>query len=416
MNDVLIIGAGLAGLMAGLQATRSGKQVNVMAKGWGATHWLSGCIDVLGYYPVDDTTAVTSPAAAVARLIEAEPHHPYALVGLERLEAALDLFKAVCAEAGYPMQGSLDRNWLLPSGVGTFRPTCLAPETMLAGDLSQDTPMLIVGFKQLMDFFPNVVADNLDAQGIPASYAVLDLKRLEARNFTTPMKMAQLMEDDALLQDVVAALRPQLGSAARVGFPAVLGLDKGMDVKQRLESALQRPVFEIPSITPSVPGIRLHRILSAAIVRGGGRVDAGLEALGAETDGKRVTAVHSQASARTWRRRADQVILATGGLLGGGITTDYAGSIREVIFDLPVTAPESRVDWFHRDFLDKRGHPIYRSGIKVNTAFQPVNGGGAPLYDNLYVAGTTLAHNEVIRERSFEGVALSTGYAAAQML
>jgi hypothetical protein len=32
------------------------------------------------------------------------------------------------------------------------------------------------------------------------------------------------------------------------------------------------------------------------------------------------------------------------------------------------------------------------------------------VYENVLAAGTTLAHAEVIRERSREGVALATGY------
>jgi len=52
----------------------------------------------------------------------------------------------------------------------------------------------------------------------------------------------------------------------------------------------------------------------------------------------------------------------------------------------------------------------------VNKDFRPLNGNAEAVYDNLLCAGTTLAHAEVIRERSFEGVAIGTGYAAAQLL
>lgn len=416
MNEVTVIGAGLAGLMAGWQAAKTGKKVQVIAKGWGATHWLSGCVDVLGYHPVDAPQAVTSPAESVADLIAEQPEHPYALVGQDGLAQALDAFQSLCDAAGYPLHGSLERNWLLPSGVGTFRPTCLAPEMMIAGDLSHDTPMLIVGLKQIMDFFSNIIADNLSEQGIPATHTTLDLPRLRERNFTTPTILAELMEEDDFLGELIAQLKPRLGSAERVGFPAVLGLDNSLKVKEKLEAALQRPVFEIPSLTPSVPGIRLHRILSEAIFHEGGRVDANMAAVGATSDNGRATAVLTETSARKLRHRAEKFVLATGGILGGGIVTDYTGGVREVIFDLPVSAPDSRIDWFHRDFLDRRGHPIYRSGLTVNEQFQPVNGDTTAVYDNVYAAGTTLAHCEVIRERSFEGVALATGYAVAQML
>ena len=102
--------------------------------------------------------------------------------------------------------------------------------------------------------------------------------------------------------------------------------------------------------------------------------------------------------------------------MGGGITTDHLGRGREVIFNLPITLPNSRLDWFKRDFMDPAGHPVYQTGIHVNQDFQPVNGDNQPLYDNLYAIGTTLAHAEAIRERSFEGIALTTGYVVGQSL
>lgn len=416
MNEVTIIGAGLAGLMAGWQAAKQGKQVKVVAKGWGATHWLSGCIDIVGYYPVDHSESVANPADVVATMIADNPQHPYALVGKSGLAAMLDELKSLCDAAGYPLHGTLERNWLLPSGVGTFRPTCLAPETMIAGDLSHNTPMLIVGFKQLMDFFPNVVADNLSKQGIPATHTMVDLPAVRKRKFTNPVILARMLEDVAVRSELVAQLKSQIGSAERIGFPAVLGFGEALAVKEDLERRLKKPIFEIPSLTPSVPGMRLHLILTEAIAAAGGRIENGMEAIGMKQEAGRVTAVYTATSARPHPHRAQTYVLATGGLLGGGITANSDGELREVVFDLPLSAPEKRVDWFHRDFLDNRGHPIYQSGLTVNEQFQPVNGDAQPVYSNVYAAGTTLAHCEVIRERSFEGVALATGYTVAQKL
>jgi glycerol-3-phosphate dehydrogenase subunit B len=408
MNDsVLVIGAGLAGLTAAWQTAVSGKKTRLIAKGWGVTHWHAGCVDVLGFYKQQ---LVSSPVEAIGQLTADYPQHPYALTGIETVAEALAALQALCAKAGYPLHGSLERNWLLPTAVGTLRPTCLAPETMIAGDLRLDTPMLIVGFQHFGDFFAQMVADNLAAQGVPARGVMLDLPELAGRRVLTPVILAQLMEQADFRNEVVRLITPHLGEAMRIGFPAVLGLQQAMAVKADLEGQLARPIFEIPILPPSVPGMRLHYILWQAIERSGGRVQEGMLAVGAEMAEGQVTAVHTEAAARQRSHRFDQYVLATGGLLGGGLVTNFEGEVREVIFNLPVAGPSSRLEWFQREFVTATGHPIYQAGVQVNENLQPVAGNGRPLYNNLYAAGSTLAHGDVIRERSLEGVALATGY------
>lgn len=415
-NDVLVVGAGLAGLTAVWQLAAQQKKVRLVSKGWGATHWHSGCIDVLGYYPVDDPEPVASPGVTLAKLIADQPQHPYALVGAAGVEAALTAFQTLCAEAGYPLHGSLDKNWLLPSAVGTFRPTCLAPETMIAGDLRRDDPMLIVGIQQLVDFYPNIIAENLVKQGQDASHLMLDLPELAQRNFNTPIIIGSKMEEAAFRAELVRQIKPKLGAARRVGLPAILGRQPSLAIKNDLEAQLGVPVFEIPGLPPSLAGIRLHAILMQAIERAGGRVYHGLEGVGIESEGGMVTAVLTEAAARNKPHRFGKYVVATGGILGGGIVTRQDGTAREVVFDLPVTLPISRQDWFEQDFMNPKGHPVYRAGLKVNQQFQPLNGGSEPVYPNVYAAGTTLSHSEVIRERSFEGVALATGFAVGNLL
>lgn len=409
-QDVVVIGAGLAGLTAAWRATTHGRRTRVVAKGWGATHWHAGCIDVLGYYPLDAVQAIASPVEGIATLIEDNPRHPYAVGGVPAIEEALSAFQVLCQEAGYPLHGSLERNWLLPSAVGAFRPTCLVPETMIGGDLRRRDPMLIVGFRSLHDFYPGLIADNLTAQDVLARSAVLELPTLRKRRFWTTPLLAKAFESPAFRSEVVKALEPKLGTVERVGFPAVLGIETPRTVKEDLEQQLERKVFEIPTLPASVPGIRFHTILTRAIEGAGGRVFDGMEVLSADTEDGRVRTVWSEAAARRQPHRAEHFVLATGGILGGGIFADQDGSVTETIFDLPVRAPSEREEWFRRDFLDPQGHPIQRAGLLIDESFHPVNEHGDVVYKNLYAAGTTLAHCEALRERSFEGIALATGY------
>jgi glycerol-3-phosphate dehydrogenase subunit B len=373
-------------------------------------------VDVLGYWPVGAEEAITNPGQAIPKLLEANSGHPYARVGLDSISEALKALQDLCAQNDYPLLGSLDKNWRLPSAVGAPRPTCLAPAAMIAGDLDDQAPILVVGFKHFSDFQPNLVADNLKQIGLSASYAVLDLPSLAQRHGFTGIILAQMMEQEAFQAEVVKAIRPHLADAARIGLPAVLGVQGASAVHKAFEEQLGLPVFEIPGLPPSVAGIRLHHILKDAIEGNGGRVFDGMEAVGCETQNGRVAAVYTETAARNRSHRYQQYVLATGGILGGGITADHAGQVREVIFDLPLDTPESRLEWFRQDFLDAQGHPIYRSGVVVDDNLRPLDGDGGVLYENLHAAGTTLAGCDAIAERSFDGVALATGYVAGRLV
>ena len=244
--DVLIVGAGLAGLTAAWQLARRGKRVRVISQGWGANHWHAGCIDVLGQQPGDRAAVPAGLSEALERWIAGSPEHPYGLAGLESIEAALEAFKELCAAAGYPLLGSLERNWSLPTAAGAARPTCLAPQMMTAGDLARPEPALIVGFERFHDFYPRLVADNLSAQGIPARGVSLELPILERLRFVSGRLLAGLFEGEDFQAQVAEALASEIKRRGlstdfeRVGFPAVLGLNCPLEVKGEMEARLGR--------------------------------------------------------------------------------------------------------------------------------------------------------------------------------
>jgi glycerol-3-phosphate dehydrogenase subunit B len=171
--DTIVVGAGLAGLTAALRLTEQGQRVMVVARGIGATHLAPATIDVLGY--VADAR-VESPAASLQSLLGAEPEHPYAHVGAERIGAALTWFCAHTENLGYT--GSLDANMLLPTAIGVAKPSTLVPQTMAGGDLRAGGRFVFVGFKGFKDFHPSLLADNLTraqlATPVTARALVLD--------------------------------------------------------------------------------------------------------------------------------------------------------------------------------------------------------------------------------------------------
>ncbi len=413
MVDLLVIGAGLAGLTAAYHAAQAGLTVKVIAKGMGVTHWHAGTIDVLGY-----DTAGKGVARPLEMAGDLPSEHPYRLLGRERLSAALTDFAALTAEIGLPYAGARtegDNLWL-PSPVGAARPTFLAPAGQAAGDLSTGQPLLIVGVEGMRDFYPKLIAENLAKQGYTARYAFLPLSLLTERQDITTLQLAKRVEEAARLTQLAEALTHRVQPGERIGLPAILGFENHPAVLAQLQQATGAPVFEIPTLPPSVPGIRLHTRLRRRLEALGVRVEIGMEAVGFGAEGDRILWVETETSSRPLKHRAANFLLATGGILGGGINSDHTGRAWEVVFDLPLTIPQERSGWFRPHFLDGGGQPVFRGGVAVNGGFQPIHPDGAPVYANLWAAGGTLAGTDPIRERSVEGIAISSGRGASGFL
>jgi glycerol-3-phosphate dehydrogenase subunit B len=409
MHDTIVIGAGLAGLMGALALAEAGTRPLVLAKGHGATHWTAGTVDVWG-------AATGSLRAALHDLIRDRPEHPYARVGARGVETALERFRALTEAAHYPYVGGLERNVLLPTAVGALRPAALLPATMAAGDARLGGEILIAGFRELRDFFPPIAAANLSAQGIPARGIYLTLPPGTKRrlDFST-CNFAELFEEPAFREHVGRQLRAARSGATRIGLPAVLGLHAPLTVVQDLQGLSGAPVFEIPTLPPSVPGMRLFEIFRAAISAAGGRLQLGAQVVrGAGANG-RLNAVFSLAAAREQEHRARAFLLATGGIAGGGIQTDHTGKAWETALGLPLQMPGGRETWFAPRFLDEHGHPIFGAGVCADAQLCPLDDGRV-VYENVAVAGAALAGCDPVRERCYSGMALATGWHAGQVL
>ena len=405
--DVIVIGAGIAGWVAATFLAQAGRKVLLLAAGVGATHVSSGCVDVLGRVGEAD---VASPRAALSDWIAQRPAHPYALIGPARLEQALAYFQEQCLRAGWRYVGGLDDNWRLPTALGTVRPTCLAPESMIAGDARQPGGMLLVGFRPLRDFYPQYAAANLAARGLAARGVYLDVPALRGRDQIAATELARVLDEPGPRQQVLRVLKAAADGAERVGMPAVLGL-RDQQLWRELSDALGRPLFEIPTLPPSVPGVRLYEAWRALFREAGGRAQIGFPVAGAETEDRRVRAVFVASSVRTVRYEARHFVLATGGLYGHGLLTDAAGDVVESIFHLPLRDVPARAEWLASQ--PSRPHPIYATGVPVDPELRPIDERGQVVFENLYAAGAILAGGDGPRAGVGDGVAIGSAYAAA---
>lgn len=412
--DTVVIGAGTAGLTTACHLAQSGQKVLVVAKGIGALLLASGSIDVLGFHPADSLTPVKNPAEKLDDFLADRPDHPYNLVGKETLKTGIDQFLQLVNQAGLDYQGDLNRNWMLPSGMGAVHPTCLAPASMVKGDLSTGESMLIVGFNELRDFFPALIAQNINEQklGVEAGSISLEINiPIAGAMNATPIELAHAFEQDAFRNQVIKAIAAQAKSYDRVGFPAALGIKQHATAVAHLEKQLNRPVFEISSLPPSVPGRRLYEALKAALLEAGGRLIIGSQIVEGTIENGRITQIRMETASRLKAVIANHYVLATGGIFGGGIFADAEGMVTEPIFNLPVAADTNRHHWFEKKFISPTGQPVFNFGVKANSRLQPLNGDSQPVAENLYVAGAVIAGSEWTRGRTGEGIAVATAAA-----
>jgi glycerol-3-phosphate dehydrogenase subunit B len=183
-------------------------------------------------------------------------------------------------------------------------------------------------------------------------------------------------------------------------------------VWRELSERLGTEIFEIPTLPPSVPGIRAFRRLRSHLRSAGGRLFVGPEVVGMEAEGGRVTAVKVDTSTRIVEYRADNFLLASGGVAAGGIKLGSDWRFVESVLGLPVAlAPEPGDQRFMPDYF---GHqPAARLGVAVDDSLRATDSEGNVIYENVRVAGATMAGSEPWREKSGNGIALATGFAAA---
>ena len=212
-----------------------------------------------------------------------------------------------------------------------------------------------------------------------------------------------------------AALKAAVKPGERIGLPAILGLNDHARTMAALAKTAGAPVFEIPTLPPSVPGLRLTAALRRLLDEHNVRVEVGMEVIGFHVENGAIRWVETSTSARPLKHAAAGFVLATGGVLGGGFQSDHHGHFWETIFNLPLTVPQDRSQWFRPLFMDPEGQPVFRGGVTVNSQFQPLDGRGGVVYSNLWAAGGLLAGADALQEHSREGIALATGVAAGEL-
>lgn len=402
MTHIIIIGGGLAGLFASIVAADRGAKVTNVFKGRGGLSLSHGCIDIL------DRSA---PSRSLARLPD---HHPYKLVGKANLKDSVSKFRDLMLHAGYPFVGKLSKSMSFLTALGSIKRTSFAPSGIARGDLNAGGSIVLGQFSGFRDFYPRMIHKRASKTGVKIA-KVIDLPLLEPpdRRDAYSIDYALLFEDSGWREEIIRMWRPLLPGVRRLGLPAVLGVLNHCVIHEELEDSLGIEIFEIPTLPPSVPGLRIERILLRQSQALGVKLIEGAGVIGridGRSRGKRVAGVVLHSTGRTIQLDSDAVLLATGGILNGGLVAQQDHRIRESVFDLPVLHPTNRSDWVGLSLFHRQAYAS--TGIFVNSRMQPLGLDEKPMFKNLYAAGGLLAGSDRSLEGSRQGIDLATAYCA----
>ncbi|SCY70232.1 glycerol-3-phosphate dehydrogenase subunit GlpB [Desulfoluna spongiiphila] len=409
--DVVVVGNGLAGSAAALFAAKRGLKVAVVGTG-SQLPLSSGLFDLAGMVPGDKAYS-TDPWQTVETLVASEPDHPYGKIGREAIGQSFQEFLGLLEAEGLGYQ-LCESNARVVTSVGTIKASYALPETMAAGATAFEKrdKTLIVGIRGLKGFQANQVAQSAAPAWPGISSVEIAPEGLGRPGDIYPEALARELDLPAGRDRLVQAIRPHLDGHKAVGLPPIFGMERSRETLVHLEDALGVPCFEIPGMPPTAAGVRLREALDRAFSRYGvatfvgGRVTTVSEG----EDGFSVTATLRGEARTVFARR---MILATGRFMGGGLAGDRH-RVTEPLLDLYVTQPASRDLWHRCDLFHSDGHAVNRAGVTADSAMRPLDKEGNPVSQNLFVAGSILAHQDWKREKSGAGISIATAFRAAE--
>ena len=418
--DVAVIGAGMAGMAAALFAAERGLSCIQVGSGGGIL-FASGLLDLLGVHPVAEQRLWRSPYAALAALAQEQPGHPLARVDPGAIRTAFESFVAALGQAGLAYAPLGGRNRSVLTALGTLKTTFGVPLSMVAGANLLEAPgglppCLLVDFRGLREFSARQIAATLQDRWPGLRHQRVDFPGFEAVPELYAAHLARALEAAETRERTLALIKPLLGDARAVGLPAVLGLGHSRAVHAAFEAGLGLPVFEIPTMPTSVPGLRLLEALEGVMAARGvrRRHRSSVRALARNGNPGTMT-LELDGVPGGERLCARAVVLATGRFSGRGLTADRGG-VRESLLGLPVQQPASRETWHQHDFLDPAGHAINRAGLRIDDAWRPLDASGQPAMPRLYAVGSILAGQDWMRAKCGSGLAIATAWAAMEQV
>ncbi len=412
--DTVIIGGGLAGMACGIRLAEAGRRCAIVSQGQSALHFSSGSFDLLSRLP--DGTAVEDPIRGMAELAPVAPEHPYVRIGVERCGDYALQVPEMLRKAGIPVVGDCRKNHYRITPMGKAKATWLTMDAYLRAEEPGRLPfqkVCIVNVEGFLDFYPEFIAEEFRAYGVTSRFGSVNFPDLEKiRQNPSEMRsanIARVFDHERNLEALAVRIREVAADSEAVILPAILGIDRN-DAFETLRKKVDMPLYLLPTLPPSIPGIKAQQALQARFRALGGEYFLGDSVLSADLENDRVKRVYT-ANHGDMPFEADSFVLATGSFFSKGLLAS-PDRIVEPVFDVDTLFTPDRSEWYTLHFFDKQNYQAF--GVVTDASLRLFKEGR--LIENLYGAGAGLAGFYPVQEGCGAGVSLLSAFYVADTI
>lgn len=309
MYDVVVIGQGLTGMLAAIWAKEQGYRTALAAAGSGKILQSTGVMDLI-------------PGSSEGFHEWLELHQLPAEEKLGVLEA-VERFKALTERLFYSYKGDVENPIPIVTGAGYLKKTALYPETITP--LPERGRIVVVGFQEISDFQPAYIKGNL--QRARPELAINSIKislGKHSQRTMTQLDAARLLDQKEIRSDCIYQIQRQMAekNIPRPDlfiFPAALGIENWKETLKQFTVELGVKVTEAPGMPPNATAVRLNERLKKEAVRLGVRFYSDTSVVGCQIDGGIIKSLTVKTVNQLTELSGKQFVLATGGILGGGL-------------------------------------------------------------------------------------------------
>ena len=271
----------------------------------------------------------------------------------------------------------------------------------------------IVNVEGFLDFYPEFIAEEFSHHGIECRFGTINLPDLEQiRRNPSEMRsanVARVFDHDRNLKALAARIGEVVGDCEAVILPAIIGITRN-DSLEVLRRHVAQPIYLLPTLPPSIPGIRAQQALQHRFRALGGEYFLGDSVLRADFDGPSVKRIYT-VNHGDIPFEADHFVLASGSFFSRGLVAT-PDRILEPVFGVDTQYVPDRAEWYTLRFFDRQNYQAF--GVRTDRTLHALRQGA--VIENLYCAGAGLAGFHPVQDGCGAGVSLLSALSVADRI